>query len=139
MKVKTVLRATQAPANASRWCLDLACGHEVWVTATRRPRQKQAACERCDALIEEGTVREQPAERDARTGIIGMRPEVSRTGISSEALAAYHTARVQHYIDTYNADTLAQMLVSLEEEADYPAAFGFDGEWPKTVSHLKIK
>ncbi len=78
MKVQTVTRIAQSPMSASRWCLDLACGHEVWVTATRKPQRKQATCERCDSHIEEGAMGGQPAERDARTGALEMGPEVTR-------------------------------------------------------------
>ena len=78
MKVQTVTRVTQSPLNTSRWCLDLACGHEVWMTANQKPRRKQATCARCDSHVEEGTVAGQPAERDTRTGSIEMGPEVTR-------------------------------------------------------------
>ena len=43
-----VVRITQSPLNRVRWCLDLACGHETWITATRRPKQRVAACLTCN-------------------------------------------------------------------------------------------
>lgn len=42
-----VKRITQSVLNPVRWCLDLECGHETWVTANRRPTRKTAKCERC--------------------------------------------------------------------------------------------
>lgn len=32
-KVQIITGIAQSPMNASRWCLDLACGHEIGVTA----------------------------------------------------------------------------------------------------------
>ena len=39
----------QSPLNAHRWCLQLDCGHDVWVTAKQRPRGRTAQCPQCDA------------------------------------------------------------------------------------------
>lgn len=75
---QNVTKVTRSPINAKRWCLDLACGHELWVTATRRPASKTAVCERCDSHIEDGTMGGAPAERDTRTGRIEMGPEVTK-------------------------------------------------------------
>lgn len=44
-----VLRATRSPMNASRWCLDLACGHEQWITSQRKPA-KFAYCYICNPI-----------------------------------------------------------------------------------------
>lgn len=43
-----VLRATRSPMNASRWCLDLECGHEVWVTSKAKPQKKFEYCYTCN-------------------------------------------------------------------------------------------
>lgn len=45
---QAVIRVTQSPMNALRWCLDLSCGHEVWVTGKRKPTAKTAQCEKCE-------------------------------------------------------------------------------------------
>jgi len=45
--LRKVWRATQSPMNAKRWALDLECGHEVWVTANRRPTRQKIRCDRC--------------------------------------------------------------------------------------------
>jgi hypothetical protein len=40
----------QSPMNATRWCLDLDCGHEKWFTFPNRSaakKPKTAWCERC--------------------------------------------------------------------------------------------
>lgn len=43
-----VLSVKQSPLNEQRWCLNLECGHEVWITAKRRPTRKLATCELCE-------------------------------------------------------------------------------------------
>ena len=48
--VMTVQRADQSPMNAKRWCLLLSCGHEKWVTATRRPQRMKERCDQCPAV-----------------------------------------------------------------------------------------
>jgi hypothetical protein len=40
-----VTSADQSPMNARRWCCELSCGHEVWVTASRKP--KRVLCLTC--------------------------------------------------------------------------------------------
>lgn len=72
-KRQNVTGVTRSPLNAARWCLDLACGHQSWVTSDRRPTAKTAVCH-----IEEGTMGGSPAERDTRTGTIEQGPEVTR-------------------------------------------------------------
>lgn len=42
--IANVLRVTQSPMNAKRWCLDLDCGHEVWITAGKRPTRQTMKC-----------------------------------------------------------------------------------------------
>ena len=43
------VRVTQSPMNPKRWCLDLACHHESWVTAGRIPKKvgKRVKCQIC--------------------------------------------------------------------------------------------
>lgn len=43
----TVQRVDQSPMNPKRWCLTLSCGHEEWVTASRKPKIMKAECTRC--------------------------------------------------------------------------------------------
>ena len=45
---RPVVKVTQSPLNALRWSLDFECGHELWITARRRPTRKTADCLRCD-------------------------------------------------------------------------------------------
>ena len=40
-------RVTQSPMNEQCWCLDLDCGHRIWVTAKRRLTRKQIGCNDC--------------------------------------------------------------------------------------------
>lgn len=43
----TVQRVDRSPMNPYRWCLELSCGHEVWVTAKRKPTRMKAVCPEC--------------------------------------------------------------------------------------------
>jgi hypothetical protein len=42
-----VRRVVQSPMNPRQWCLELACGHDVWVTAGRKPKAKTNHCPIC--------------------------------------------------------------------------------------------
>lgn len=42
-----VATVTQSPMNANRWLVTLTCGHEVWKTATRRPKAHRLPCHEC--------------------------------------------------------------------------------------------
>ena len=46
------------------------------------------------------------------------------------ARKAYLDARIQHYADTRHPQTLAQMVVELEDGYDVVPEFAFDEEWP---------
>ena len=37
----------QSPLNPHRWCCQLDCGHDQWVTARRRPTRRTLVCSRC--------------------------------------------------------------------------------------------
>jgi len=37
----------QGPLNPLRWCLQLDCGHDQWVTAKSRPTRQTIRCGRC--------------------------------------------------------------------------------------------
>ena len=37
----------QSPLNEKRWCLQLNCGHDAWITATKRPQRRMHVCPRC--------------------------------------------------------------------------------------------
>ena len=43
-----VVAVDRSPMNAKRWSLTLSCGHEVWVTSTRKPKTKTAKCAKCE-------------------------------------------------------------------------------------------
>lgn len=45
--IKNVIKVTQSPMNHHRWCLDLECGHDKWVTSKRRPTRKTTDCDKC--------------------------------------------------------------------------------------------
>ena len=42
-----VVRVDLSPMSPRRWVLTLACGHEVWVTASRKPGRETCKCETC--------------------------------------------------------------------------------------------
>lgn len=44
---------------------------------------------------------------------------------------AWRDARIQHYADTRHPQTLAQMVVELEDSYDVTPEFNIDEEWPK--------
>ena len=48
MSRRGVVYVDQSPMNPVRWCLTLACRHEIWVTAKRRPMTKVVDCKECD-------------------------------------------------------------------------------------------
>lgn len=47
----TVQRVTQSPLNPKQWCLDLQCGHHVWVTSKSRPQRMKATCTTCVRVV----------------------------------------------------------------------------------------
>lgn len=48
MKVMvSVLYVTQSPMNKQQWLLQLACGHDVWVTSKGKPKRKDIDCTKC--------------------------------------------------------------------------------------------
>lgn len=42
-----IIRATQSPLNLQRWCVDLSCGHEMWITSKCRPK-RNVSCDECE-------------------------------------------------------------------------------------------
>lgn len=44
---RKLLRVTQSPLNPQRWVLDLECGHERRLTATRRPKGPKSGVVYC--------------------------------------------------------------------------------------------
>jgi hypothetical protein len=42
-----VLRVDRSPMNAKRWSLTLSCGHEVWISASKKPTRRTAKCPTC--------------------------------------------------------------------------------------------
>jgi len=49
---RKVVRVTRSPMNAQRWCLELECGHEAWVTAKSEPKRASADCSQCATKTE---------------------------------------------------------------------------------------
>ncbi len=48
--MRMVTRVSQSPLNATRWSLDLSCGHEVWITSRSRPVRKFSPCSICGEM-----------------------------------------------------------------------------------------
>lgn len=42
-----VVSVKQSPLNPLRWCLQLDCGHDVWITSKKKPLRVANPCERC--------------------------------------------------------------------------------------------
>lgn len=45
--MRSVVRVDVSPMNPKRWCAQLSCGHEVWVTAKQKPKRKVMSCSTC--------------------------------------------------------------------------------------------
>ena len=58
---RLIVRASKSPMNEKRWCLDLECGHEVWVNG--KPKGKKAECETC-RIFEEKRKKESARESE---------------------------------------------------------------------------
>ncbi len=43
----------QSPLNEKQWNVELVCGHELWVTRSKRPTAKKFDCYRCDEVSRE--------------------------------------------------------------------------------------
>lgn len=46
---RAVTRKDQSPTNPLRWCIQLECGHELWITGERPPKYQSAMCAKCAA------------------------------------------------------------------------------------------
>lgn len=58
---------------------------------------------------------------------------------SAKQVAAWREARVLHYISTRSLDSLARMVVELEDSDGNLPEFDIDDEWPLDVRHLRIR
>lgn len=47
---RLVRRVDRSPLNAMRWCMELECGHEEWVTSKRRPTARTMRCRPCEGI-----------------------------------------------------------------------------------------
>ncbi len=44
MSKQFVVEVHRSPLYPQRWCMGLACGHDVWVTSKTRPKRKTEEC-----------------------------------------------------------------------------------------------
>lgn len=90
-KTKAVKRVDPSPLNGRRWCCELECGHEVWVTATRPPKRA-----RCSVCAVGPTGLPKVTAEDARRFPQGPRAtlERERAGTVDGKRVAYHTVDV---------------------------------------------
>lgn len=54
-------------------------------------------------------------------------------------LAAWREARIQNYADTRSTESLAGMVVELEDSYEVIPEFEIDEDWPERVRHLRVK
>lgn len=54
-------------------------------------------------------------------------------------LAAWREARVQNYANTRSTETLARMVVELEDSYMVTPEFEVDEEWPSGVESMKVR
>ena len=47
-KMSNVVRVDRSPLNKKQWLLELDCGHEVWITSSRKPTRKSTYCYHAD-------------------------------------------------------------------------------------------
>lgn len=47
VKPSQVLAVRPSPLSATRWNLDLSCGHDVWVGGNNKPTRKTFKCPKC--------------------------------------------------------------------------------------------
>lgn len=47
VKPSRVIAMRQSPLSATRWSLDLDCGHDVWVGGKTKPTRKTFRCHKC--------------------------------------------------------------------------------------------
>lgn len=47
VKPSKVVAVRQSPMSATRWSLDLDCGHDVWVGGKTKPTRKTFRCHQC--------------------------------------------------------------------------------------------
>lgn len=59
--------------------------------------------------------------------------------LTDEQKRAFHDARVTNYQLHLSPQTLASMVVDLEDECDCPPEFEYHEEWPSSVRHMKPK
>lgn len=43
-------RIDPSPMNPQRWCLQLSCGHEEWVTSKSKPTRRAIRCSKCETM-----------------------------------------------------------------------------------------
>jgi len=57
--------------------------------------------------------------------------------LSRKKREAWKEARVQSYIAMHSVESLARMLVDLEDKSGCPAEFDYDETWPSAVQWMK--
>jgi hypothetical protein len=65
-------------------------------------------------------------------------PRASKTKPTAKQLEAWRDARVANYADTRSVESLARMVVELEDAGDYTPEFEIDDEWPRGVAYMKV-
>lgn len=56
---------------------------------------------------------------------------------TQKQLAAWREARVAHYADTRSTESLARMVVELEDDHGCVPEFEYDDEWPDGLKRFK--
>lgn len=75
-----VTRVERSPMNKERWVVSLECGHEEWVSASRRPTRRRMKCTRCE--------RGKPWKR--RAPVQGMRKKAAAIQAAFDAAAPWN-------------------------------------------------
>lgn len=63
---------------------------------------------------------------------------MSKKNPTKAQLSAWREARIQNYADTRSVDTLARMVVELEDSYMVTPEFEVDEDWPERVRNMKV-
>lgn len=58
---------------------------------------------------------------------------------TKKQLAAYRDARIQNYARRLSPESLAGMLVDLEDSGGHEPEFQYDEEWPGSLERMRVR
>lgn len=64
---------------------------------------------------------------------------MKKTTPTPAQITAWREARIQHYADTRSPESLARMLVELEDVGEHVPEFDYRDEWPGGLESTRVK